>query len=194
MKHTDLTKTEIIAAMKEELELVNDKLATKACDPEHLTIESMGPGITILAGRPSTGKTSLALKIAASAPRKISTLFCSIEQNKESILNLAKKVSDDLIARLHILDSPFLAAADILDELHLNPSIGVVVVDYLGLLKTSDVEFLEKLKSALPPSITVLAISQLSKNADVSGAHEHFIPNAGQVLPFASRVILLGAL
>ena len=66
----DKTKAEIIEAMKEELEIINSKLA-------------------------------------AAAPKQLSTLYWAIEQNKESTLHLAKEIDPSLPARIIVLDSPY---------------------------------------------------------------------------------------
>lgn len=159
---------------------------------ERLSRFLVQPGLNILGGRPSSGKTELALRTAAPMPLHYRTLYCAYEHSTKGILERAEHKCRTLPNRMIVLDEPTLLAEHILDEFFQNRSIGLVVVDYLGLVKEEIYDFLQFLLHGTQGTVPIIILSQLTKEAEVSTPSLEHIPDAQKVLSLASRVFLLG--
>lgn len=123
--------------------------------------------LVVLAGRPSSGKTSLALKIATN--KNISTAIFSLEMSKETMLNKMEFTSN-----IFINDTAGISINKICEEvkkMKKENNIKLVIIDYLQLIaynRTNDItEISAMLKSLVEElNITIIIISQLSKAVD----------------------------
>lgn len=119
--------------------------------------------LIIVAGRPSMGKTSLALCIAETIQENVPTLFCSLEMSAEQIsckrlslrtdipttkmregklqpVELQKLVEHSKPGNLWIDDTPALTPDQLLSRarrLKKSEGLGLIVVDYLQLMQAS---------------------------------------------------------
>lgn len=123
--------------------------------------------LLVLAGRPSTGKSSLALKIATN--KNISTAIFSLEMSKETILSKIKSTSN-----IFINDTAGISINQICEEvkkIKKENNIKLVIIDYLQLVsynKTDDITKISTMLKSLVEelNITIIVISQLSKAVD----------------------------
>ena len=125
----------------------------------------LNQGLYILAARPGCGKTTLGLKLAEHAAKSGACLFFSLEMSVEQItarriaaesglsigrLMTGKSLSDDETARLanaasslsthdfRLNRAPGASVADIAQAAHLTKNLRLVVVDYLGLVRSDE--------------------------------------------------------
>lgn len=125
----------------------------------------LAQGLYILAARPGCGKTTLGLKIAESAAKTGACLFFSLEMSAEQItarriaaesglsigrLMVGRNLSDDEQAKLanaasvlsthdfRLNRAPGASVADIAQAAHLTKDLRLVVVDYLGLVRSDE--------------------------------------------------------
>lgn len=172
------------ANMKKEIENTND---TSVSQLDELISTCMQSGLTIIGGRPGTGKTSLLLDIVSRALLKnqpTPTLIFSLEMTKEQTVSRLLKVKEDAYQEdnlefLHIEDS-FLPCNDIRQPSILDISskiktlndsfdekLGLIAIDYLQLIgsvnknnprKDEESEILKTLK-ALAKDLNIPIIS-----------------------------------
>ena len=122
-------------------------------------------GLYILAARPGCGKTTLGLKLAEHAAKSGACLFFSLEMSAEQItarriaaesglsigrLMTGQNLSDDEAAKLanaasvlsthdfRLNRAPGASVADIAQAAHLTKNLRLVVVDYLGLVRSDE--------------------------------------------------------
>ena len=122
-------------------------------------------GLYILAARPGCGKTTLGLKLAEHAAKSGACLFFSLEMSAEQItarriaaesglsigrLMTGQALSDDEQAKLanaasvlsthdfRLNRAPGASVADIAQAAHLTKNLRLVVVDYLGLVRSDE--------------------------------------------------------
>lgn len=125
----------------------------------------LNQGLYILAARPGCGKTTLGLKIAESASKTGACLFFSLEMSAEQItarriaaesglsigrLMVGKSLSDDESGRVanaasvlsehdfRLNRAPSASVSDIAQAAHLTKNLQLVVVDYLGLVRSDE--------------------------------------------------------
>ena len=125
----------------------------------------LNQGLYILAARPGCGKTTLGLKIAESAAKNGACLFFSLEMSTEQItarriaaesglsigrLMVGKSLSDDESGRVanaasvlsehdfRLNRAPSASVSDIAQAAHLTKNLRLVVVDYLGLVRSDE--------------------------------------------------------
>ena len=122
-------------------------------------------GLYILAARPGCGKTTLGLKLAEQAAKSGACLFFSLEMSAEQIparriaaesglgigrLMVGRKFDDDEQAKManaasalsthdfRLNRAPGASVADIAQAAHLTKNLRLVVVDYLGLVRSDE--------------------------------------------------------
>lgn len=122
-------------------------------------------GLYILAARPGCGKTTLGLKLAEQAAKSGTCLFFSLEMSTEQItarriaaesglsigrLMTGRALSDDEAAKLanaasvlsthdfRLNRAPGASVADIAQAAHLTKNLRLIVVDYLGLVRSDE--------------------------------------------------------
>ena len=125
----------------------------------------LNQGLYILAARPGVGKTTAALKISESAAKSGACLFFSLEMSAEQItarriaaesglgigrLMVGRKFDDDEQAKManaasvlsthdfRLNRAPGASVADIAQAAHLTKNLRLVVVDYLGLVRSDE--------------------------------------------------------
>lgn len=125
----------------------------------------LNQGLYILAARPGCGKTTLGLKIAESAAKAGACLFFSLEMSAEQItarriaaesglsigrLMVGKSLSDDESGRVanaasvlsehdfRLNRAPGASVSDIAQAAHLTKGLRLIVVDYLGLVRSDE--------------------------------------------------------
>lgn len=160
-------------------------------------------GLYILAARPGCGKTTLGLKIAEQAAKSGACLFFSLEMSAEQItarriaaesglsigrLMTGQSLSDDEEAKLanaasslsthdfRLNRAPGASVADIAQAAHLTKNLRLVVVDYLGLVRSDErnlsiYERVTKNSAALKAlarslNVPVLCLAQLNRMAE----------------------------
>lgn len=160
-------------------------------------------GLYILAARPGCGKTTLGLKIAEQAAKSGACLFFSLEMSAEQItarriaaesglsigqLMTGQSLSDDEQAKLanaasvlsmrdfRLNRAPGASVADIAQAAHLAKNLRLVVVDYLGLVRSDErglsiYERVTKNSAALKAlarslDVPVLCLCQLNRAAE----------------------------
>ena len=160
-------------------------------------------GLYILAARPGCGKTTLGLKIAEQAAKSGACLFFSLEMSAEQItarriaaesglsigrLMTGKSLSDEESAKLanaasalsthdfRLNRAPGASVADIAQAAHLTKNLRLVVVDYLGLVRSDErglsiYERVTKNSAALKAlarslNVPVLCLCQLNRAAE----------------------------
>lgn len=128
--------------------------------------------LAVIAGRPGTGKTALALQIAArNAESGRSVLFFSLEMSGEQV---RKRMETQGFAapadRLRIVDKPRVSVDEIVKTLDEVGGADAVVVDYLQLLQTEQGRAVTELKRlAEERNIPVILMSQLARSAEEDG-------------------------
>ena len=122
-------------------------------------------GLYILAARPGRGKTTLGLKLAEQAAKSGACLFFSLEMSAEQLtarriaaesglgigrLMVGRKFDDDEQAKManaasalsthdfRLNRAPGASVADIAQAAHLTKNLRLVVVDYLGLVRSDE--------------------------------------------------------
>lgn len=160
-------------------------------------------GLYILAARPGCGKTTLGLKLAEQAAKSGACLFFSLEMSLEQItarriaaesglsigqLMTGQSLSDDEQAKLanaasvlsthdfRLNRAPGASVADIAQAAHLTKNLRLVVVDYLGLVRSDErglsiYERVTKNSAALKAlarslDVPVLCLCQLNRAAE----------------------------
>lgn len=125
----------------------------------------LNQGLYILAARPGCGKTTLGLKIAEHAAKTGACLFFSLEMSAEQItarriaaesglsigrLMVGRNLSDDEQAKLanaasvlsthdfRLNRAPGASVSDIAQAAHLTKGLRLIVVDYLGLVRSDE--------------------------------------------------------
>lgn len=162
----------------------------------------LNQGLYILAARPGVGKTTAALKISESAAKSGACLFFSLEMGGEQItarriaaesglsigrLMVGRKFDDDEQAKLanaasvlsmrdfRLNRAPGASVADIAQAAHLTKNLRLVVVDYLGLVRSDErlsiYERVTKNSAALKAlarslDVPVLCLCQLNRAAE----------------------------
>ena len=163
----------------------------------------LNQGLYILAARPGCGKTTLGLKIAESAAKTGACLFFSLEMSAEQIvarriaaesglpigrLIVGKNLSDNengkftnAVSVLSTHDfrlnrAPSASVADIAQAAHLTKNLRLVVVDYLGLVRSDErglsvYERVTKNSAALKAlarslNVPILCLCQLNRAAE----------------------------
>ena len=163
----------------------------------------LNQGLYILAARPGCGKTTLGLKLAEHAAKSGACLFFSLEMSVEQItarriaaesglsigrLMTGKSLSDDETARLanaasslsthdfRLNRAPGASVADIAQAAHLTKNLRLVVVDYLGLVRSDErglsiYERVTKNSAALKAlarslNVPILCLAQLNRAAE----------------------------
>lgn len=163
----------------------------------------LNQGLYILAARPGCGKTTLGLKIAESAAKTGACLFFSLEMSAEQItarriaaesglsigrLMVGKNLSDEeqgkfanaaSILSTHdfrLNRAPSASVADIAQAAHLTKNLRLVVVDYLGLVRSDECglsiyERVTKNSAALKAlarslNVPILCLCQLNRAAE----------------------------
>lgn len=163
----------------------------------------LNQGLYILAARPGVGKTTAALKISEHAAKSGACLFFSLEMSAEQItarriaaepglsigrlmvgqkLNdadqakLANAVSDLSAHDFRLNRAPGASAADIAQAAHLTKNLRLVVVDYLGLVRSDErglsiYERVTKNSAALKAlarslNVPILCLAQLNRAAE----------------------------
>ena len=160
-------------------------------------------GLYILAARPGCGKTTLGLKLAEQAAKSGACLFFSLEMSAEQLtarriaaesglgigrLMVGRKFDDDEQAKManaasalsthdfRLNRAPGASVADIAQAAHLTKNLRLVVVDYLGLVRsderglpiyertTRDSNALKALARSL--NVPVLCLCQLNRAAE----------------------------
>ena len=159
-------------------------------------------GLYILAARPGCGKTTLGLKLAEQAAKSGACLFFSLEMSLEQItarriaaesglsigqLMTGQSLSDDEQAKLanaasvlsthdfRLNRAPGASVADIAQAAHLTKNLRLVVIDYLGLVRSDErlsiYERVTKNSAALKAlarslNVPVLCLCQLNRAAE----------------------------
>lgn len=160
-------------------------------------------GLYILAARPGCGKTTLGLKLAEQAAKSGACLFFSLEMSAEQItarriaaesglsigrLMVGRKFDDDEQAKLanaasvlsthdfRLNRAPGASVADIAQAAHLTKNLRLVVIDYLGLVRSDErnlsaYERVTKNSAALKAlarslDVPVLCLCQLNRAAE----------------------------
>ena len=160
-------------------------------------------GLYILAARPGCGKTTLGLKLAEHAAKSGACLFFSLEMSAEQItarriaaesglsigqLMVGRGLNDDEQAKLanaasalserdfQLNRAPGASVADIAQAAHLTKNLRLVVVDYLGLVRSDErglsiYERVTKNSAALKAlarslNVPVLCLCQLNRAAE----------------------------
>mgnify|MGYP003287430432 FL=1 len=160
-------------------------------------------GLYILAARPGCGKTTLGLKLAEQAAKSGACLFFSLEMSAEQItarriaaesglsigqLMTGQSLSDDEQAKLanaasvlsthdfRLNRAPGASVADIAQAAHLTKNLRLVVIDYLGLVRSDErnlsvYERVTKNSAALKAlarslEVPVLCLCQLNRAAE----------------------------
>ena len=162
----------------------------------------LNQGLYILAARPGCGKTTLGLKLAEQAAKSGACLFFSLEMSSEQItarrisaesglsigqLMTGQSLSDDEQAKLanaasvlsthdfRLNRAPGASVADIAQAAHLTKNLHLVVVDYLGLVRSDErlsiYERVTKNSAALKAlarslNVPVLCLCQLNRAAE----------------------------
>lgn len=163
----------------------------------------LNQGLYILAARPGCGKTTLGLKLAEHAAKSGACLFFSLEMSAEQItarriaaesglsigrLMTGQALSDDeqgkLTSAASVLSThdfrlnraPGASVADIAQAAHLTKNLRLVVVDYLGLVRSDErglsvYERVTRNSSALKAlarslDVPVLCLCQLNRAAE----------------------------
>ena len=163
----------------------------------------LNQGLYVLAARPGCGKTTLGLKIAEHAAKTGACLFFSLEMSGEQItarriaaesglsigrLMVGRNLSDDEQAKLanaasvlsthdfRLNRAPGASVADIAQAAHLTKNLRLVVVDYLGLVRSDErglsiYERVTKNSAALKAlarslDVPVLCLCQLNRAAE----------------------------
>ena len=163
----------------------------------------LNQGLYILAARPGVGKTTAALKISEHAAKSGACLFFSLEMSAEQItarriaaesglsigrLMTGQNLSDDEQAKLanaasvlsthdfRLNRAPGASVADIAQAAHLTKNLRLVVVDYLGLVRSDErglsiYERVTKNSAALKAlarslNVPVLCLCQLNRAAE----------------------------
>lgn len=125
----------------------------------------LNQGLYILAARPGCGKTTLGLKLAEQAAKSGACLFFSLEMSAEQLtarriaaesglgigrLMVGRKFDDDEQAKManaasalsthdfRLNRAPGASVADIAQAAHLTKNLRLVVVDYLGLVRSDE--------------------------------------------------------
>ena len=130
--------------------------------------------LTVIAGRPNSGKSNLLFNIAVNVAKKekVPVAIFSLEMSKKYIYNNFIK-SDLLDTQIIIDDTPSISITEIekrCRKLKLEKNIGLVIIDYLQLISTEkkaereqELSTISKLLKNLAEelNISVLVISQL---------------------------------
>lgn len=125
--------------------------------------------LAVIAGRPGTGKTALALQIAArNAKSGRSVLLFSLEMSEEQARKRMERQGFDAPAgRILIVDAPHVSVEEIAKTLDEVGGADAVVVDYLQLLQTEQGRAVTELKRlAEERNIPVILTSQLARSAE----------------------------
>ena len=136
--------------------------------------------LTVIAGRPNSGKSNLLFNIAVNVAKKekVPVAIFSLEMSKKYIYNNFIK-SDLLDTQIIIDDTPSISITEIekrCRKLKLEKNIGLVIIDYLQLISTEkkaereqELSTISKLLKNLAEelNISVLVISQLSREPDI---------------------------
>ena len=134
--------------------------------------------LTVIAGRPNSGKSNLVFNIAVNVVQKERVAIFSLEMSKEYILNNFIE-SNSLNTKIIIEDTPGISVENIIKQcirLKQEENIGLVVIDYLQLISIEDKNSgeqelsniglsLKKLAEEL--KIPILITSQLSRKPDI---------------------------
>ena len=189
------------ANMKKEIENTND---TSVSQLDELISNCMQSGLTIIGGRPGTGKTSLLLDIVSRALLKnqpTPTLIFSLEMTKEQTVSRLLKVKEDAYQEEHLeflhIEDYFLSTGDIrqpsildisskIKSLNdsLDKKLGLIAIDYLQLIgsvnknnprKEEVVEILKTLKAlAKDLNIPIISSAMLKRDEGVKPSMADF--------------------
>ena len=205
------------ANMKKEIENTND---TSVSQLDELISNCMQSGLTIIGGRPGTGKTSLLLDIVSRALLKnqpTPTLIFSLEMTKEQTVSRLLKVKEDAYQEEHLeflhIEDYFLSTGDIrqpsildisskIKSLNdsLDKKLGLIAIDYLQLIgsvnknnprKEEVVEILKTLKAlAKDLNIPIISSAMLKRDEGVKPSMADF-REVDNIEQYADNVVLL---
>jgi hypothetical protein len=148
------------------------------------------PGVTILAGRPSSGKTRLAVSASgmlASRP----ALYCALEARERGVPpERSFSAHMNFPTQIQVLDDPRITANEITAWVSASADAGLVIVDYLGLVREDIGPFLITLSRL---TIPVIVISQLYRGTKNGDGTLGYLPDAREILSVASRLLILGS-
>jgi replicative DNA helicase len=174
-------------------------------------ISGVAPGeLIIIAGRPSMGKSALALQLAVNMAKSgLSVLFFSLEMTHRALIQRALKNGDvQELANLDIVlhergDTPEKQIAFIKSRRQLS-KVDVVFIDYLQLMncgrkndnRVSEIsEISRKLKlAAVSESVPIIALSQLNRQVEQRDKHRPRLSDlreSGAIEQDADLVMLL---
>jgi replicative DNA helicase len=184
-RSTDLQSTAVVVQkMREEEKKPRYPHTTGLEDLDKQLDGGIRPGqITVIAARPSIGKTSLGMQVCeAAAKRGDTTLFFSIEMTSiELVLRVAKqghKRADEIAALPMFIEDQYLDLEDILNCIRLakrRNAVKVVVIDYLQLIRTNDrLQKHEKIERCMAElkwaakelRIAVVLLAQINRGSD----------------------------
>jgi replicative DNA helicase len=148
--------------------------------------------VIFIGGRPSSGKTATACSLVRSALRQQThVLYLAIENAHESIAKRIRPKDEDL-PFLHIRDDVFdcASAEEVIAKFVGNFGSGLVVVDYIQLMKGSHEHLLELLHSlGSQKKISGVVLSQMKRT---QGGF-HVFPNThgspSEVLSLGSKAV-----
>lgn len=138
------------------------------------------PRLVVLAGRPATGKTELALKIALNISRiqKISVVIFSLEHPKDLLIERIKHIDPEGIPEnFWIEDEPGITLDDFSAKAHflvIEHNVKIIILDYIQLLSIKRLfnarfnkilKFLKDLSREL--DVVIVAVTQLGRWAKI---------------------------
>jgi replicative DNA helicase len=184
-RSTDLQSTAVVVQkMREEEKNPRYPHPTGIEDLDKQLDGGIRPGqITVIAARPSIGKTSLGMQVCEEpAKRGDTALFLSIEMTSiELMLRAAKqgyKRADELAALPMFIEDQYLDLDDILNCIRLakrRNALKVVAIDYLQLIRTNDrLQKNEKIERCMAElkwtakelKIAIVVLAQINRGSD----------------------------
>ena len=129
--------------------------------------------LTVIAGRPSMGKSTLAFNIATNVVKKegIPVAIFSLEMSKEYICNnfIDNSLED---TKIIIEETPGISVENIRKKcirLKQEKNIGLVIIDYLQLISTEEISTISQVLKHLAEelNISIIITSQLSREPDI---------------------------